>query len=166
VALGVRGALTTAFNNAVALGPPGFTAAANFASQITALGAFAGLNNPALPGFVPAFNFSAQPPFNLSGFHNLAFATSGGLINGTLNGVGLEDSYRQSSSNWALFTHNIFDITDTLSLTVGARYTHEKKNLDAELTDNNILCSALSGGGLQQLPCVIPAVFSLTGQDP
>ena len=43
----------------------------------------------------------------------------------------LDDTYDQTSNNWALFTHNIFDITDQLGLTVGARYTHEKKKLDA-----------------------------------
>ena len=155
VALGVRAALIGQYNAAV--GASQFTTAANLASNITALGAFAQLNNTGLPAGIPPINFSPTPPYNLSGFHNLAFALSGGAINGTLNGVGLDDSYRQSSNNWALFTHNIFDITDTLSLTVGARYTHEKKKLSAELTDNNILCTVFSGGGLQQLPCVIPS---------
>ena len=38
----------------------------------------------------------------------------------TFNGVGLDDRYEQTSNNWALFTHNIFEITDDLKLTVGA----------------------------------------------
>ncbi len=93
-------------------------------------------------------NFSAVP-FGTSGFTNLAIALGGpGFIGSTLNGAGLDDSYRQSSNNWALFTHNIFDITDHFALTVGARYTHEKKKLKADLADNNMLCTVLSGGGL------------------
>jgi iron complex outermembrane recepter protein len=50
--------------------------------------------------------------------------------------------YNQDSENWALFTHNIFDITDTVSLTVGARYTHEKKRFDANFNNNNTVCPA------------------------
>ena len=156
VATGVRSALVTAYN--AALGAGQFTTAANLASQITALGAFAQLNNTALAAGIPSVNFSAAP-FGTSGFTNLAIALGGpAFIGSTLNGAMLDDSYRQSSNNWALFTHNIFDITDTVSLTVGARYTHERKKLDAELLDNNILGTVLSGGGLQQLPCVIPSV--------
>ena len=49
----------------------------------------------------------------------------------TINDVGSVHGhlYNQDSENWAVFTHNIFKITDKLSLTVGARYTHEKKNV-------------------------------------
>jgi hypothetical protein len=44
--------------------------------------------------------------------------------------------YRSESSNIALFTHNIFKITDQLSATVGVRYTREKKSLEADLFSN------------------------------
>jgi outer membrane receptor protein involved in Fe transport len=83
------------------------------------------------------------------------------------NGVGLRDDFNQKSTNFALFTHNIFSVTDALKLTIGLRYTRERKTLDATFTDNNLLCRALSGLGgtplagfqaLQQLPCVIPSV--------
>ena len=58
-----------------------------------------------------------------------------------------------------MFTHNIFSITDQLKLTLGARYTHERKTLNADLTDNNDSVHVYRGAirGLQQLPCVIPA---------
>ncbi len=53
----------------------------------------------------------------------------------TLNGQALDDSCTtRRSNNWALFTHNIFEITDRLKLTVGARYTHETKKLRADLS--------------------------------
>ena len=160
VALGVRAALINGYN--AALGAGQFTTAANLGSQITALGAFAQLNNtlpgnlPLAPG-LPPVNFSGAP-FGTSGFTNLAIALGGpSFVGATLNGAALDDSYRQSSNNWALFTHNIFEITDTIKLTVGARYTHERKELKAELLDNNRLCTVLSGSSLQQLACVIPS---------
>ena len=134
------------------------TQAAALGSNITALGAFAGLNNTALAPGLPSVNFSTAP-FGTSGFTNLAIALGGpSFVGSTLNGVSLDDSYRQKSNNWALFTHNIVSITDRLKLTLGGRYTHEKKTLDAVFADNNVLCRVLSGGGLQQLPCVIPSV--------
>src|SRR5687768_10769484 len=51
VAGGVRGALVAQYNAAVGAGQ--FTTAANIASQITALGAFAQLNNTGLPAGIP-----------------------------------------------------------------------------------------------------------------
>jgi outer membrane receptor protein involved in Fe transport len=155
VATGVRSALVAQYNAAVGAGQ--FTTAANLASQITALGAFARLNNTALAAGIPSVNFSTAP-FGNSGFTNLAIALGGpGFVGSTLTGAGLDDSYRQTSNNWAFFTHNIFSITDRLKLTLGARYTHEKKSLSADLLDNNVLCTVFSGGALQQLPCVIPS---------
>jgi iron complex outermembrane recepter protein len=77
----------------------------------------------------------------------------------TLNGAALDDSYRQKSRNYAFFTHNVFDIVeDTLSLTLGLRYTNEKKTLSATLTDNNAYCGAIRASALASLaglPCVI-----------
>ena len=153
------GGLIASLNAAAAAGQ--LTTAANLASTITALGAFARLNNPALTAgpvvLTPAINFGAAP-FGNSGFTNVAIALGGpSLAAATLNGAALNDAYRQNSNNWALFTHNIFSITDRLKLTLGARYTHEKKTLDATLLDNNVLCTVFSGSSLQQLPCVIPS---------
>jgi iron complex outermembrane recepter protein len=147
------GASPTCFNTAVANAIFPFAGA-----NALPLAAFAQLNqNLGFPFGV--VNFGA-PPFNtLSGFANLA--TLFGLPGQTLNGQAIDDSWRQSSSNWALFTHNIFDITDQLSLTIGARYTHEKKKLRADLSDTNSLCTFFSTSplaALQALPCVSPSV--------
>ncbi len=84
----------------------------------------------------------------------------------TLNGIRLDDRFAQTSRNWALFTHNVLQIIpDKLSLTLGLRYTNEKKTLDADFTDTNRFCAALrapttpaSLAGLAQLACVIPNV--------
>ena len=58
-----------------------------------------------------------------------------------LNNLGdVRSDYFQGSENYAFFTHNIFNITDQLSLTVGLRYTHEKKDFSANFNNNNNLC--------------------------
>lgn len=51
----------------------------------------------------------------------------------TITGGGLNDRYNQTSRNWALFTHNSYDITDRLSVTLGLRYTNERKTLRGTL---------------------------------
>ncbi|MEH3159868.1 MAG: TonB-dependent receptor [Sphingomonas taxi] len=52
------------------------------------------------------------------------------------------DVYNQNSRNWALFTHNIFHVTSTVDLTLGARYTNERKKFDATFTNDNTGCVA------------------------
>src|SRR3954469_16420411 len=59
----------------------------------------------------------------------------------TVNNLGDNPStYRQTSENWALFTHNIFNITDKVALTIGLRYTHESKDFSATFNNNNTIC--------------------------
>jgi iron complex outermembrane receptor protein len=53
-----------------------------------------------------------------------------------------QDTYNQKSRNWALFTHNIFHVTPQLDLTVGLRYTNEKKDFDATFGNDNTVCVA------------------------
>ncbi|EZP52543.1 TonB-dependent receptor [Sphingomonas sp. RIT328] len=50
------------------------------------------------------------------------------------------DVYNQNSRNWAIFTHNIFHVTSTVDLTLGARYTNERKRFDATFTNDNVGC--------------------------
>ncbi|MFC7499134.1 TonB-dependent receptor [Enterovirga sp. GCM10030262] len=79
----------------------------------------------------------------------------------TINNVGANDRYDQKSRNFAFFTHNIIEITDRVDLTLGLRYTNERKTLDATLTDNNLFCRVLAASpfaALAQLPCVVPSV--------
>ena len=161
IAQGVRDApvvgLVAQYNAAVAAS--NFTAAAALGLQITALGAFARLNNTGLPAGLPAINFSANTfgPFTFTnnGFQNL------GQIQGfpfLFEDQGLVDDFRQTSNNFALFTHNIVSITDRLKFTFGVRYTTETKRLDASLTDNLIACRGFTGTSLAQAPCAIPSV--------
>ena len=138
----VNPASPTCFNTAVAGGLLPFLPA----SQQSVLAAFARLG------------VFAAPIFNNSGFSNLA--TAFGFPGLTLNGAAIDDTWKQSSRNWALFTHNIFSVTDRVKVTVGARYTHERKTLTADLRDNNTLCTFFAGGALaalKTLPCVSPS---------
>ncbi|RNF85128.1 TonB-dependent receptor [Montanilutibacter psychrotolerans] len=50
-------------------------------------------------------------------------------------GLGADDDYEQSSRSAALFTNTTFHATDALDLTVGLRYTRERKRLES-LYDN------------------------------
>jgi outer membrane receptor protein involved in Fe transport len=84
-----------------------------------------------LPGTAPAFG--PATPLILGGIDRLS----------TLNNLGdVEALYRQNSENYAFFTHNIFNITDKLSLTLGARYTNETKDFRANFNNNNTVCPA------------------------
>jgi outer membrane receptor protein involved in Fe transport len=121
-----------------------------------------------------AFNFGPPTgvvnfggaPFNNSGFSNLSLISPFVPNFTSFADIGIvEDDFRQTSNNLAFFTHNIFSFTDNLKLTVGARYTMERKKLDAELTDNNTICSGFSNpnplntlGTLVTIPCVIPGI--------
>lgn len=62
-------------------------------------------------------------------------------------GQGQNDTYKQEEKGAAIFTNNSFKITDKLTLTGGARYTWEKKDLETvwNNTDGGIGClTALS----------------------
>lgn len=100
------------------------------------------LRAPGQPGCLSAVGRS---PFGLGA----AFGAASPLIIGaidrlsTLNNLGTQRAnYRQTSENYAFFTHNIFNITDKLSLTLGARYTNEKKDFSADFNNNNTVCPA------------------------
>ena len=61
----------------------------------------------------------------------------------TINNLGSNrDVYRQTSENFAFFTHNIYRLTDRLNVTVGLRYTNEHKTLRAGFDNNNTVCPA------------------------
>jgi iron complex outermembrane receptor protein len=134
------------------------------------------LRDPTAPGCLSATGraalgaqLGAAAPLILGGIDRLS----------TLNNLGDNRAvYNQDSKNWALFTHNIFDITDTVSLTVGARYTHEKKQFDASFNNNNTVCPAqqaalgpllanpalaATAGGIITLTCTGNSSQSLNG---
>lgn len=66
----------------------------------------------------------------------------------TMVGAGQNnDAWRVKTQGFGIFTHNIVNFTDQLSLTVGARYNRETKKLTANLNATNPPCSALLPGG-------------------
>ena len=106
--------------------------------------------NPSLP------RCTSLPATVWPGYAGLAAATGTSRMPGT--GVGPGAYFRQKSTNWALFTHNVFDIVpDRLSLTVGARYTSEEKTLDSVFNNTNNLCAALRNiaSAAASVPCAI-----------
>lgn len=109
------------------------------------------------------------------GFQNVAAGIGFTPAVGTnlLNGTGVvRNAFRQNSRNYAFFTHNVIDIIeDKLSLTLGARYTNERKQLAGAFNVSNAFCAALRASSLQalaSLPCVIngTAGTGLAATDP
>ncbi len=49
----------------------------------------------------------------------------------TPGGLGGDDRYQQNAESFALFTHDVFHLSDSLSLTTGLRWTTETKVFDA-----------------------------------
>ena len=98
------------------------------------------LRNPAAPGCLSGTGIAT-----LNGALGAGAAPIIAGLNrlSTLNDLGdVRAVYNQDSENYAFFTHNIFKITDRLSLTVGARYTNESKTFDADFNNNNTVCPA------------------------
>ncbi|MBC2776689.1 TonB-dependent receptor [Parasphingopyxis marina] len=52
----------------------------------------------------------------------------------------LADNYTVDTQAIALFTHNVIEIADGLSLTLGLRWNHEEKDIDANLVANTPAC--------------------------
>ena len=159
-------------NFANAVGQPGLVQVSSPTCFNTATAAgvlpFAGAQAPILAAFARLpFNFGpptgivnfGAAPFTNNGFTNVSLAFGGGFR--TFDGVATEDEYTQKDTNYSVFTHNIVSLTDRLKLTLGVRYTHDKKALDVSLRDNNTICSFFSASAalasLQTLPCVIPS---------
>jgi len=147
-------------NFAGATGQPGLVMPSNPTCFNPAVAAailpFVGPNATALSAFARLGPF-AGAPFTNSGFTNLAIASGAGAL--ALQSQ-IDDDWRQTSNNWALFTHNIFEIVQDLKLTVGARYTTERKRLRGDLSDNNTACAFYAAAipALQTIPCVSPSV--------
>jgi len=65
----------------------------------------------------------------------------------TLDGINdrgsTADLYRQNSRSFAAFTHNIVHVTDNIDLTLGLRYTNERKRFGATFGNDNTGCVTL-----------------------
>ena len=96
----------------------------------------------------------ASGPDILAGFNALDGLGDLGSIN---------DVYRQDGENWALFTHNIFHITDKLDFTFGLRYTNDKKKFSASFTNDNTVCTTVQGLVLDDLSSPNATARALAG---
>ncbi|WP_166037058.1 TonB-dependent receptor [Sphingosinicella sp. YJ22] len=144
------------------------------------------LRNPAAPGCLsPAGRATVTSPVAFGPF--LGPAVLAGLDRlSTVNNVGdVRAEYLQNSQNFALFTHNIFNITDQISLTLGARYTFENKDFEGRFNNDNTACPAQQAalspllvnpavpasarafiGGIVTLTCVGNSSVALNGLNP
>ncbi|WP_440859725.1 TonB-dependent receptor [Sphingopyxis sp. 22461] len=75
----------------------------------------------------------------------------------------INDVYRQNGKNWALFTHNIFHITDKLDFTFGVRYTNDKKKFSATFTNDNTACQVIQGRLLDDLSSPNATIRAVAG---
>jgi len=102
-----------------------------------------------------AFNFADRAGANPL----LAFTRAGnGGVAVDANGNYAENRFLQNAKSWSVFTHNVLNLTDKLSLTLGARYVKEEK----EASFNQL--AATTGAGASACQATTNAV--LTGQVP
>lgn len=112
----------------------------------------AALRNPAAPGCLStalvAPGATARAAFGAN-FGALATPILGMIDRlSTLNNLGdTRSTYYQNSKNYAFFTHNIFKLTDKLSITGGLRYTHEQKDFHGDFANNNTICPTQQATG-------------------
>lgn len=122
---------------------------------------------------VSAGNFAnaagVNPLFTLT-----AFGNAGVPVN--INGGYAENLFIQNAKSFSVFTHNVINFTDRLSLTLGARYVDEKKTASFDqLNSTNAACQAsvtgvLNGGvpaplraglvGLNCFPFIAPVTLT------
>ena len=101
--------------------------------RIISGGGLAGLYSPTSPGCLAArpAAFGAASPTIYAAFDALDAINNKGTV---------DDRYFQEDNNWAIFTHNIFHISDKLDLTLGVRYTHDSKDFAATFRNDNTGC--------------------------
>jgi len=118
--------------------------------RIISGGGLAGLYSPTSPSCV----IPGVGPATLAGATGASGPdiVAGFTLLDSLNDLGsTRDVYEQNSRNFAIFTHNIVHITDRLDLTLGLRYTNERKTLDATFGNDNTVCPALQASLLDDL---------------
>ncbi|MEH3047746.1 TonB-dependent receptor [Sphingomonas adhaesiva] len=106
--------------------------------RVVSGGAFSAFYDPASAGCLTATGLAA-----------LRGAAGADVANGFLTLDGLNDRgstvdrYNQNSRSWALFTHNIIHLLPTVDLTLGVRYTNERKRFFATFGNDNTACTTL-----------------------
>ncbi len=126
--------------------------------RIISGGGLAGLYSPTSPGCVAP----VVGPGTLASFG--ADIAAGFLTLDGINDRGSTvDRYNQSSRSFALFTHNIVHLTDKLDLTLGLRYTDERKRFSATFGNDNTGCTALQASLTDDLTSANATTRALAG---
>jgi iron complex outermembrane receptor protein len=102
-------------------------------------------NCATLPGTIALINAAVAPGVLNTGLQTLAGIGDAGDV---------DSRYRQKSDNFAVFTHNIIHVTKRFDVTLGLRYTHERKHFTASLNNDNAACDTLrarTAGSLNDL---------------
>ncbi len=126
--------------------------------RIISGGGFAGLYSPTSPGCVAP----VVGPATLGSF-------GADIANGfvTLDGINDRgstiDRYNQNSRSFAIFTHNIIHLTDKLDVTLGLRYTDERKRFSATFGNDNTGCTTLQANLTDDLVSANPTTRALAG---
>ncbi|MBO9696999.1 MAG: TonB-dependent receptor [Sphingopyxis sp.] len=125
----------------------------------TALSGLYSPTNPSciIPGVGPATLLGA---FGAAGPDIVASLAA---LDGISDKGSINDVYRQNGENWALFTHNIFHITDKLDFTFGVRYTNDKKKFSATFTNDNTACQVIQGRLLDDLQSPNATIRAVAG---
>jgi outer membrane receptor protein involved in Fe transport len=98
-----------------------------------------------LSGTTPIFGFSAGLPIaTLNAIQGTSFDTSGFIPTGGT----ATDINEQEHKSWALFGQFDYDLTETLMLTAGLRYSDEEKELSASYSDSGGNFAGFARGGL------------------
>ncbi|PCG10967.1 TonB-dependent receptor [Sphingomonas ginsenosidimutans] len=100
-------------------------------------GGLAALYNPAAAGCV-ASQAAFSGAFGAAGAPLLASLLR---LDGLNDRGSTVDFYNQNTTSFAAFTHNIIHITDTFDLTLGLRYTKDKKRFSATFGNDNVACT-------------------------
>ncbi len=93
--------------------------------------------------FVDVF-LGGDPVPSILGLLNPAFDQTYLAVNP--NGAGqVADRWQQDATDIAVFTHNEINLSDSTVLTVGVRYTHSEKEVEADLNAATPACGTMQG---------------------
>ena len=148
------------------------------ACRILVGGALAAFANPAQAGCLsPAARAAVFPA--LFGAASPAIVAGFDRLDAVRNVGDTATNFQQKAENFAVFTHNIFEVAPGLKITAGLRYTHERKDLAAQFANSNVFCPAQQAaltpflanaglaavaGALINLTCQGNSTSELTGQ--
>ena len=120
------------------------------ACRIISGGGLAGLYSPSSPScVVPGVGQATLA--GASGIAGADVVAGFAALDGLNDKGSTIDRYFQQDNNFAIFTHNILHITDQLDLTLGGRYTFDKKKFNATFGNDNTVCPQVQGLLLRDL---------------